>query len=228
VGDASSGFGAPCTLAGMRRGLLLPLLSLLVVLVALPAGRVAAHAALTGSAPADGAVVTDPLREVTLTFSERVEPTVNGFTIAVDGGAVEPVVTTTDGATWTLSFESINSGAVAVTYDVVSVDGHLITGELSFTVDAPAVASTAAPPAASAPPVPAAATAAPPPASAPPVTAAATSPASANSAALAAPTTVAAEADDDSSDTVLWVIVIAGGVALLGVLGWGAARRSQP
>ena len=207
----------------MRRALLL--LPLLIAGVALPAGRVAAHATLSESTPADGAVVTEPLREVVLTFSERVEPTANGFTVTADGGAVEPVVTAADGATWALSFEPIDSGAVAVTYDVVSVDGHLITGELSFTVDAPVVVTTALAPLASAPP-----SAAPTTAAAPVATAAATAVATSPSTTVATvpATTVAPDSDDGGSDTVLWVIVIAGGVVLLGVLGWSAARRSRP
>jgi methionine-rich copper-binding protein CopC len=216
------------TLAGMRRALLL--LSLLIAGVASPAGHVAAHAELSESTPAEGEVVTEPLREVVLTFSESVEPTADGFTVTVDEGTVEPAVTTADGATWALSFEPINSGAVAVTYDVVSVDGHLITGELSFTVAAPAVTTTAAPPSASAPPATGAPTTAAPPSATLPATPATTSPAAPASATVASTptTTVATDPDDGGSDTVLWVIVIAGGVALLGVLGWGAARRSRP
>ena len=208
----------------MRRGIVL--LSLLIVAIALPAGRVGAHAALTESTPADGAIVTEPLSEVILTFSEGVEPTAEGFALTVDGVAAEPAVTTPDGAVWVLSVEPITSGAVVVAYDVVSADGHLITGEVTFTVDAPTVATTALAPLASAPPSAAPSSVAPTPTSATPPTPATT--AVTPTSAAAAPTTVVADADDGGSDTVLWVLVVAGGVALLGILAWGAARRSRP
>jgi hypothetical protein len=210
----------------MRRGIVL--LSLLIATVAVPGGRVAAHAALTESTPADGAVVTEPLGEVILTFSEGVEPTAEGFAVSVDGVAVEPAVTTPDGAVWVLRVEPITSGAVVVAYDVVSADGHLITGELAFTVDAPTVATTALAPLASAPPSAAPNTLAPPVTMAPATTAATTPTTSTTVAATTPSTTVADDSDGGGSDTVLWVIVIAGGVALLGLLGWGAARRSRP
>jgi methionine-rich copper-binding protein CopC len=214
----------------MRRGFVL---TLVVVALAWPAGRASAHAELTGSTPADGAVVTEPLAEIVLTFSEGVEPTAAGFAVTVDGVAVEQVATSPDGAVWVLSLDPVTAGTVAVAYDVVSADGHLITGELAFTVDAPPP-TTAAAPLTSAPPSapttvapPVATNAAAPPTSTPAV---ATTPRTTTTEAPegTASTIAAADTDGGGSDAVLWVIVIAGGVVLLAVLAWGAARRSRP
>lgn len=200
----------------MRRAwvavLLLPLLSLVC------AGRVQAHAALSGSSPEQGAVVTTPLGAVTLTFSEAVVPTADGFDVVFpDGSTTEPAAASADGATWELTFTPVSAGVVAVSYDVVSVDGHSVTGELTFTVDvapAPTVPPTV-PPTVTAPPAPVATAAEP---TLPPV-AVATPPT-----VVPVPSTPPAS-DGGSGNAAIWAIVLAGGAALIGGIVWVAARR---
>ena len=196
----------------MRRGwFVVPLLSLLALV---PHGSARAHADLAGSSPEQGAGVTEPVGSVTLTFTEAVEPTSVGYRVArPDGGVVEPVASSADGVTWALTFEPVTTGVVTVSYDVISVDGHAIVGELVFTVDAaresPATAAVATAPTATAPTATAAA---------PTVT----------TASAPAVTAAPADADDDGSSPVLWAIVLVGGAVLIGVVAWTAVRRNQP
>jgi len=117
---------------------------LLLALTSLPwGGAIAhAHASLISSDPASGAVLGAAPETLRLTFNENVtllETTrltgpegPSAYTATVDGGLVElrPAATLPDGR-WT------------ITWQVVSVDGHLVGGVIAFTVGT-AVADDAA------------------------------------------------------------------------------------
>jgi copper resistance protein C len=113
-----------------------------VVLVALAcwvsgAASAAAHTALAGSDPADGATEERSPTVVTLTFTEAVDPTFANV-----------VVTGSDGRNWAagspgvsgpelrvpLRPEMPDGGAYTVAYRVVSEDGHPVSGSVAFTV----------------------------------------------------------------------------------------------
>lgn len=107
-----------------------------------------AHDELLSTDPASGAVVQASPEQVTLTFSGEliaqegataVEVTDASGASLVDG---EPVIQT-NVVTQALAGQA--SGEVRVLWKVVSSDGHPISGEFAFTVDAPAPASTATP-----------------------------------------------------------------------------------
>ena len=170
-----------------------------------PSAGVRAHADLGSSSPADGAVVSTTTDRATLTFTEAVEPSAVGFAVTLpDGTQVTPEASSADGATWELAFPPVSAGSVAVAYDVISVDGHSIVGVVTFTVAAAPVTS-------------------PPPVSAPSPSPATTAPV------VVAPAPAVAPADDDEGTSpVLWAVVLVGGAALLGIVGWTAARRKQP
>lgn len=206
------------------------LLLVIATLVAgvLPAAQAEAHAALSSSTPADGAVLAEAVASVSLTFTEPVQPTAEGYTVTLgDGGQLSSEATTADGAMWTLTFEPVYASAVTVGYDVISVDGHVISGALTFTVDAPAPTSPATSPATTQPPMPTTTATE---TTQLPTTHAA--PTSTTVVAVAPPpsptTTVVPDADDRGTSPVVWVLLAVGAAALLGVVVWSATRRRAP
>lgn len=119
-----------------------------LALVLLGAGPASAHAELVGSDPAEGAVVETAPSEVTLTFNEPVRLTPQE--VAVYDAEGDPVASTA-GATGTevtvelTDAADLSDGTYVVSWNVLSDDGHPISGALTFSVGAPS-ASVAAPP----------------------------------------------------------------------------------
>ncbi|TCL86471.1 hypothetical protein EDF31_104371 [Curtobacterium sp. PhB142] len=94
-----------------------------------------AHSALTGSSPADGAVVTEPLDRVDLTFSEAPLAGLDaGLRIQVtdaDGTDVSTGEVTVSGMTMGKAVD-LENGAYTVLWRYVSPDGHPIDGSYGF------------------------------------------------------------------------------------------------
>lgn len=94
-----------------------------------------AHSALTSSTPADGAVVTEPLDRVDLTFSEAPLAGLDaGLRIQVtdaDGTDVSTGDVTVSGMTMGKAVE-LENGAYTVLWRYVSPDGHPIDGSYGF------------------------------------------------------------------------------------------------
>ena len=105
----------------------------LVVLVG-SAAPAAAHASLESTDPAAGAVLDGSPDAISLRFSEPVEVQAGAVRVfdgrgeRVDDGAVER-----DGTTVRLPVD-LDDGGYVVTYRVVSVDGHPISGGFTFRV----------------------------------------------------------------------------------------------
>lgn len=111
-----------------------------------PASPVFAHDQLVSTDPAADAVLTALPTEITLSFSAEllgdggsnvVEVTDAAGTSLIDGAAV------VDGVNVTQALTGAASGPIAVIWRVVSSDGHPISGEFAFTVDAPATPTSA-------------------------------------------------------------------------------------
>lgn len=117
-----------------------------LALVLLTASPAAAHTGLSGSLPADGATAAAP-EQVVLSFSGEVVGRLSAVTVVGDDGADaadgRPVVEGTD-VVQPLE-RPLEPGRWTVSYRVVAVDGHPLTGQLAFTVGG---AGAAAPPAA--------------------------------------------------------------------------------
>lgn len=109
--------------------------------VTLTAGATAlAHAAFESSNPAAGAVVPALPDVVELTFTEIVGlPSVVAVTdpsgVNVETGDLSAVDRT---ASQAISVSDPQPGAYVIAYEVASVDGHPISGTVTFTLDAPA------------------------------------------------------------------------------------------
>ncbi|MFF5534424.1 copper resistance CopC/CopD family protein [Streptomyces cinerochromogenes] len=104
------------------------------------AGPASAHAALTGSDPAQGVVVDKAPTQVSLTFSEKVA--MNDDSLRVLDPRGKPVQTgspaNVSGTTYAVKLRSgLAKGTYTVTYQVVSADSHPVAGAYTFSVGAP-------------------------------------------------------------------------------------------
>ncbi|WP_320668930.1 copper resistance CopC/CopD family protein [Patulibacter defluvii] len=127
---------SPAARTAPGRALRLALLALLVAL-ALPAVA-GAHASLTGSQPASGAVVERAPERVVFRFSEQVEGAFGALRVVDERGrrVDDGHVTRTDGGSaLAVGLRSgTGRGAYTATYRVVSADGHPVSGGITFTV----------------------------------------------------------------------------------------------
>ncbi|MFG2355101.1 copper resistance protein CopC [Streptomyces sp. NPDC048521] len=104
------------------------------------AGPASAHAALTGSDPAQGVVVPKAPTQVSLTFSEKVA--MSGDSLRVLDPQGRPVQqgepADVSGTTYSVRLRSgLGKGTYTVTYQVVSADSHPVSGAYTFSVGAP-------------------------------------------------------------------------------------------
>ncbi|MGW3552254.1 copper resistance CopC/CopD family protein [Streptomyces griseoincarnatus] len=127
------------TIAPRVRTLVLLILAVAGALLA-GAAPVSAHAALTGSDPAQGAVVDTAPSQVSLTFSEPIAVGDDSVRVLdpkgerVDKGApANP-----SGTTYSVRLVSgLPDGTYTVAYQVVSADSHPVAGAFTFSVGAP-------------------------------------------------------------------------------------------
>lgn len=130
----------------------------MVALLLGAAGTAVAHASLVRSDPGDGASLAAPPTTVSLTFNEAISTPAYVVVTAPDGTRVEVGEPQIVDGTVTQPIDPAaapeSPGEWTLAYRVVSVDGHPVTGELSFTVtgdhkpSAPASTSGASPAAA--------------------------------------------------------------------------------
>ncbi|MET7400977.1 copper resistance CopC family protein [Dactylosporangium sp. NPDC005572] len=105
---------------------------LLVLLV--PAQPAWAHAKLLTTDPADGATVGAPLAAVTFTFNEMVKQQFSTVVVTgADGASYSDGAPTSVDKTLTQPVKPLPNGAVRVAWRTVSVDGHPIEGQFTFT-----------------------------------------------------------------------------------------------
>jgi len=113
------------------------LILVVVVSVGWPAFA-AAHARLIGSVPAARSTLKAPPSRVTLTFSERLEPSyarvsvwdAGGSQIDLKDAALEP----DGGKVLAVSLPPLGPGRYTVRYRVLSVDGHVVEASFVFTI----------------------------------------------------------------------------------------------
>ena len=98
----------------------------------------AAHASLKSSSPAAGAKVEVAPKEISLTFSEKLEEAFSAVTVkdaaGKDVATAKAKVDAADGTTLHLEVPTLPSGAYSVQWVAVSHDGHRRTGDFKFTV----------------------------------------------------------------------------------------------
>ncbi|MGS2809730.1 copper resistance CopC family protein [Nocardia sp. MW-W600-9] len=114
--------------------------------LALTAGSAAAHAALAGSDPADGARIDVAPARVTLTFSEAIQSSFATLTVlGPDGTHYEGGDLRADGSDLSTDLRALGAaGQYTVGFRVVSADGHPIQGSYSFELTAAATPAAGA------------------------------------------------------------------------------------
>ncbi|MBR8642522.1 copper resistance protein CopC/CopD [Streptomyces tuirus] len=131
------------SIAPRVRDLVLLLLAAACALLA-GAGPAAAHAAVTGSDPGQGAVVQEAPARISLTFSEQVAMSGDSLRVLdpegkrVDSGEPSNV----SGTTYAVRLKSdLPDGTYTVAYQVVSADSHPVAGAYTFSIGAPSKTS---------------------------------------------------------------------------------------
>ncbi|HXV91864.1 MAG TPA: copper resistance protein CopC, partial [Pseudonocardia sp.] len=117
----------------------------LVVLGAAPAW---AHAELIDTDPAEGSVVETAPDAVTLTFSEPVRLTEQEIAVYDAAGEEVEATSRANGAEVTVGLTGaagLADGTYVVSWNVLSGDGHPISGALTFSVGAPSASVSATP-----------------------------------------------------------------------------------
>src|SRR5205085_2259886 len=100
---------------------------------------VAAHSLLLESTPAANATVGAP-PALRLRFNNRIEKRLSRVRLVDERGAATDLTLAEDGAADWLSAPapSLAPGRYRVEWQVLSTDGHVVTGRFSFTVDSAA------------------------------------------------------------------------------------------
>jgi methionine-rich copper-binding protein CopC len=109
----------------------------ILVLAALLAGMSAAraHAMLEQATPGAGAKLGAPPKDVTLQFSEALEPTFSGLSVTDRSGRTVAAGTPdTHDSTMHVALRALKPGTYRVTWHAVSIDAHRTEGAFSFTV----------------------------------------------------------------------------------------------
>lgn len=115
-----------------------PLLaSVIIVLAALAFGNSAAlaHAALTGSEPADGATVSAGGFPLELRFNGQIDAARSRLVLTLADGSSRKLPVRRGNAPSSLAAQTdaVPAGRCVLRYDVLSHDGHVASGTLSFT-----------------------------------------------------------------------------------------------
>lgn len=117
----------------------------LLAVLAFSGSPASAHAGVESSDPADGAVVDDPVSEITLVFTDETEPVGDGFRVVEANGVVRAPARweSSDGRRFVLQFDPpITGGQISVRWTIRSADSHALSGGIGFTVNASVSASS--------------------------------------------------------------------------------------
>lgn len=116
----------------MRRSAIVAIVPVLLVLVM---GKAVAHAFLDHAEPRVGNKVATPPREVTLWFTQKLEPAFSSVTVTnAAGQRVDTGKARVSGNQMSVSLRPGGTGTYHVTWRVLSVDTHTSDGSFSFQV----------------------------------------------------------------------------------------------
>jgi len=99
-----------------------------------------AHSLLLESSPAAGATLTEGPPQISLRFNNRIEKHLSTIRVLDERGASRPVtMLASEGAADRLSatVPGLTPGAWRVEWQVLSTDGHIVSGRFSFRIAAP-------------------------------------------------------------------------------------------
>ena len=116
----------------MRRSSLIPVIPLLLLFAA---GEATAHAFLDHAEPRVGNKVAAPPREVTLWFTQKLEPAFSTITVTnAAGDRIDAGKTRVNGTQMSVTLRPGGTGTYHVTWRVLSVDTHTTDGSFTFQV----------------------------------------------------------------------------------------------
>lgn len=109
-----------------------------VLVLACAVPPVAAHSLLLESAPAANSTVAASPSALRLRFNNRIEKRLSRIRLVDDRGQARDLPVAEDGAADQLSASvpPVTAGKYRVEWQVLSTDGHVVTGRFSFTVKA--------------------------------------------------------------------------------------------
>ncbi len=111
------------------------LISIVPLLLLLATGEASAHAFLDHAEPRVGNKVASPPREVTLWFTQKLEPAFSGVTVTnAAGERIDSGKARVSGNQMSVSLRPGGTGAYHVTWHVLSVDTHTTDGNFTFQV----------------------------------------------------------------------------------------------
>jgi methionine-rich copper-binding protein CopC len=116
----------------MHRPAIVVILPLLLLLVT---GEASAHAVLDHAEPRVGNTVATAPREITLWFTQKLEPAFSRMTVNNSAGQrVDTGSTRVSGNQMSVSLRSGGAGTYRVNWHVLSVDTHTTDGSFTFRV----------------------------------------------------------------------------------------------
>jgi len=126
-----------------RRSLLViaPFLALSLLLTGAPAAQ--GHAVLVKTEPVSRGLVQEPPAEVTLTFSERVNLKLGGVEVFAPSGARVSRPAAVEESQLVSPIHAEKRGTYAVSWRVISADGHPVRGAFTFSVGRQTASSAA-------------------------------------------------------------------------------------
>ena len=126
-----------------------------LVLLSFTPGRASAHAELTSSTPAQGEVLARSPQSLVLEFNEEVVVMSDSMQLVSGGTTATFTVSESVGGFSVKPTSALGDGPWSLVWQVVSADGHLVAGVLSFQVGqgSPGTTTQVAPPAAHTNPV---------------------------------------------------------------------------
>jgi methionine-rich copper-binding protein CopC len=111
------------------------LISIIPLLLALATGTAHAHAFLDHAEPRVGNKVANPPREVTLWFTQKLEPAFSSVTVTdAAGQRVDSGKPRISGNQMSVSLRQGGTGTYHVNWRVLSVDTHTTNGNFTFQV----------------------------------------------------------------------------------------------
>nr|WP_082072904.1 copper homeostasis periplasmic binding protein CopC [Hyphomicrobium sp. 99] len=93
-----------------------------------------AHARLDSASPAAGSTVAASPGQVTLHFTEQLEPKFSGATVHNSAGARVDTGSSASGSTMSVGVKALEPGSYSVNWHALSVDTHKTQGSFSFQV----------------------------------------------------------------------------------------------
>ena len=116
----------------MRR---LSIAGMIPLLLLLATAGASAHALLDHAEPRVGNTIAAPPREVTLWFTQKLEPAFSSITVTnAAGQRVDTGKVSVSGSQMSVSLRAAGSGTYRVNWQVLSVDAHRTNGNFTFQV----------------------------------------------------------------------------------------------